>query len=468
MHDLDYTPRSRFPVNICSRSFGRLDIWTFGRFARTLALLAIGICADAAHAQSRVPHAPPQQKPIVVHSTTVHTVSGRTIENGYILFENGVITALGEGSAPLLANAEEINAGGMHVYPGLIGLDTQLGLSETASVSVTIDHTELGRLTPEVRAAVAVNPDSDLIPVTRSNGILTSLIMPRGGLVSGRASIMRLDGWTWEQMAIDPEAGLVVNWPRTEPITAWWMQRSEEEQRREIAEDLESVERVFDEALAYMNAKAHDETRKTDLRYEAMRAAIEGEQPVYIRASSRGQIESAVAWAVRRDMKPVIVGGYEADQVIPLLKKHDVPVIVNGTHRLPSNRHEPYDAPFTLPAKLHEAGVRFAIASGAETAHERHLNHNAATAAAYGLPKDESLKAVTLHAADLIGLGESHGSLEAGKAATLMITTGDPLEITSDVLVAFIDGRRIDLGDRQKALYRKYQEKYRQLGLLEE
>jgi imidazolonepropionase-like amidohydrolase len=291
--------------------------------------------------------------------------------------------------------------------------------------------------------------------------------MPQGGLVAGRASLVRLDGWTWEDMAIDADAGLVVSWPRTEPITAWWMEKSEAEQRREIGEDLEAVERVFDEAAAYLKAKEHDEALETDLRFEAMRPALRGEKPVFLVASSMGQIESALAWAARRGLRPIIVGGHQADRVIPLLKQHDVPVIVGGLHRLPSARHADYDEPFTLPVKLWQAGVRFCIASGAEAAHERNLNHVAATAAAYGLPREEALKAVTLHAAQILGLGSTHGSLEVGKSATLIVTNGDPLEITTDTLLAFIDGREIDLGSRHKALYAKYRQKYVQLGILE-
>jgi imidazolonepropionase-like amidohydrolase len=152
-----------------------------------------------------------------------------------------------------------------------------------------------------------------------------------------------------------------------------------------------------------------------------------------------------------------------------LLRQHDIPVIVGGLHRLPSARHEPYDQAFTLPAKLHEGGVRFCIASGSwSAAHERSLNHNAATAAAFGLPKEEALRSVTLHAAEILGVGDRLGSIEVGKAATLIITDGDPLELGTDTLLAFIDGRRIDLGNRQKALYEKYRQKYRRLGLIEE
>lgn len=441
----------------------------FKRLSGSAAILVI--CGQALAQSQQIP-APPQNQPVVVHSATIHTVSSDPIEtNGYVVFDNGVITDVGQGRPPRVSKAKVIDASGLHIYPGFIAADTTMGLTETGSVAVTVDTTELGEVTPEVRAAVAINPDSSLIPVARSNGILTGLVFPRGGLVAGRCSTIRLDGWTWEQMTIDAEAGLVVSWPRTEPFRGFSFRRpqvSEDEQRKQIAERLEQIERLFDDARAYLRARDSDPTQATDLRYEAMRSVLSGEKPVFVRASSVGQIESAIAWATRRNLRIVIVGGQEASKAIPLLLKHDVPVIIGGLHRLPQNRYEPYDGPFTLPAKLHEAGVRFAIASGTSPAHERNLNHNAATAVAFGLPKSEALRAVTLSAAQIIGLGQTHGSIEVGKAATLIITQGDPLQITTDTLVAFIDGRQIDLGNRQKSMHEKYREKYRQLGLIGE
>ncbi len=421
---------------------------------------------DAA-AQSRQIPAPPQQRPIVIHSATVHTVTGAdTLANSYLVIEDGVITQVGQGTPPSVPRAEVFDARGLHVYPGLILAETTLGLSETAAVDVTNDFQEIGAFKPEVRAAVAVNPDSDLLPVTRSNGILTMLVTPRGGVISGRASVMRLDGWTWEQMAIDDAAGLVLNWPRTEPFSSRFVERSDDEQRKQIAENLKEIEDFFNQAQAYVKAKAGEEPVDTDLRFEAMRSVLAGEKPVFIYASTLGQIESAVGFAVRHNLKIVIVGGAQADKAAPVLKEHDIPVIVTGLHRLPTERHDPYDDPYTLPKRLYEAGIRFAISTGGEPAHERNLNHNAATAAAYGLPREEALRAVTQRAAEIIGIGATHGTIEPGKAATIIITSGDPLEITTDTLVAFIDGRRIDLGDRHKALYAKYREKYEQLGLI--
>jgi imidazolonepropionase-like amidohydrolase len=344
----------------------------------------VTILASAAWGQSRQIPAPPQNDPVVIHGATVHTVSGETIEQGYVAFDEGAITHVGAGPAPAIPGAVQHDAAGLHVYPGLIAAKTNLGLTEIGAVDVSNDHTEFGSVRPEVRAAVAINPDSDLIPVARANGILIGMIFPQGGLVCGRCSAVRFDGWTWEDMTIDPAMGLVISWPNTEPITAWWMNKTPEQQRKEIRESLRRIEEIFDEARAYVASVDNDPTQTTDLRWEAMRPVLARRRPVFVLASSRGQIESAVAWAVRRNLRIVIVGGHEADQVSPLLREHGVPVVIGGLHRLPPRRHASYDQIFTLPVRLHESGVRFCIASGAGAAHERNLNHVAATAAAYG------------------------------------------------------------------------------------
>ena len=441
-------------------------------FLCVLCILCGSFTARNLAAQSAQIPAPPQDKPIVIKNATIHTVTNGTIEApSYLVFENGRITNVGRGEAPRIDGADVIDASDLHVFPGLISSETTLGLTEIGSVDVTQDSRELGDFTPEVRAAVAVNPDTDLIPVTRANGILLGLTFPSGGIISGRCSAIRFDGWTWEDMAIDDTAGLVLNWPRTEPVFSRWGGRGRSMSAGDMAERakeaINSINEFFDAAERYLAARESDDTVPIDSRYEAMRGYVTGEEPIYVRADSAGQIESAVAWANRRGLRIVIVGGREADEAAPVLAKHQVPVIIGGTHRTPSRRHDNYDTPFTLPKKLHEGGVLFSIGTGGQAAHERNLNHQAATAAAYGLPREEAFKSVTINAAKILGIDEEYGSLESDKSATMIISTGDPLEITSDVLVAFIDGRRIDLGSRHKRLYEKYQEKYRQLGLIE-
>jgi imidazolonepropionase-like amidohydrolase len=421
-------------------------------------------------AQSRQIPAPPQDRPVIIHSATIHTVSGDTIANGYVAFENGVINAVGSGTIPNLPDAILRDATGLHVYPGLIAASTNIGLTETGSVPMTQDFNEFGDFTPEARAISAVNPDSDLIPVARANGILTAFINTSGGVISGRGALMRLDGWTWEELAIDGDAGLILNWPskRSRGFRfGGFRSQDPDEMLKRYQESLDNIEQFFDDARAYVKARSNNETVKTDLRLEAMRPYVLGEKPIYVSATSQGQIESSIAFAQRRHLKIVIVGGNEADRAAAMLVKYEVPVIIGGLHRLPRARHSAYDEPFTLPLKLHEAGVKFCIVSGAGAAHERNLNHVAATAAAYGLPRKEALRSVTLNAAEILGISATHGSIDTGKTATLIVTTGDPLEITTDVIMAFIEGRQIDLGNRHKALYMKYREKYRQLGLID-
>ena len=434
------------------------------RFSFARPALAALATAAAAHAQDLTIKAAPQSQPIVIVGATIHPISSPPIENGYIAFEKGRITGVGSGSPERAPGARVIEAEGLHVYPGLIAADTQLGLAELAAVRAMNDYSETGGITPEVRAVVAVNPDSTLLPVTRSNGILTVAVCPSGGRIPGRLGVMRLDGWTWEEMAIKDDAGLCISWPSQRTFNAPWMSQTEDEQRTESRRAHEAIDDTFKAAAAYLRAKEADAALPTDLRWEAMRRVIapgEDQLPVFISAADVDQITSAVTWALDRKLKPVIVGGRDAEQCADLLKRHDIPVIITGTHAFPKRSDAPYDDAFTLPARLHAAGVRFCIASADRTAHERNLPYNAATAVAYGLDHAAALKSITQWPAEILGIPEL-GTLETGKAATIIITTGDPLEITSNTRQAFIDGREIDLSNKQTILAEKYREKYRQ------
>jgi len=430
-----------------------------------------------AHGQSVQVPAPPQSRPIAIVNASVHPVSGHSIERGIVRFEDGVIVEVGpyDGRA-LPEDVETIDATGMAVYPGLISGHTTIGLVETLAVQVTDDRNEFGSMRPEARAIVAINPDTDLIPVARSAGILSAMVFPQGGVIAGRPAAIRMDGWTWESLAIESELGVFLNWPLTETVAASWMDRSANEQRRRIREQLDEIERFFDEAEASIALADADPNQPRDLRFESMRGTLAGERPLFISANSAGQIESAVAFALRRKLRPVIVGGAEAGKVSALLAMHEIPVVLRGVNRLPFRRHDPHDEPFTLPARLLDAGVRFCIASSDEPAHERNLPHHAATAVAHGLPREAAIRAITLSVAEIFGIADRVGSLEPGKAATLIVTdgpdlsgagAGDPLELTTSVRIAFIDGRRIDLQNRQTRLRDKYEERYRQQGRLD-
>src|SRR5688572_10939446 len=282
---------------------------------RMLALFAsVGVCLPAL-AQDLGIKAAPQAKTIAITNAAIHTISGATIPSGYIIFDHGKITAIGEAAAlpRVTADVEIIDATGKHVYPGLIGAYTQLGITEIGAIRQSHDMSEVGTdgVMPEVRAAVAVNPDSTLIPVTRSNGVLAVGVFPTGGTIPGRASVMVLDGWTWEQMTVEPAAGLVVNWPMSRPISAWWMDTSEDEQLKNIRRGLTRIEDTFATAKAYDRNRRADASAPMDLRWEAMagvfpQADTSGgvqtvtgtrkQLPVYIMAQDYDQITSAVAF----------------------------------------------------------------------------------------------------------------------------------------------------------------------------
>ena len=441
--------------------------------------------------------APPQTRPVYIHNATIHTVSGGTIDAGGIVFDAGVITAvLPPGMTPAFApgsNPIEIDAEGLHVYPGLVAPYTQLGLTEIQAVRATLDFREVGAIAPEVRAAVAVNPDSTLLPVTRSSGILTAGVFPGTtyeifgdagprGLIPGRASVVRLDGWTWEDLAILDDAGLVVNFPLTRPVVAWWMDEPPEGQSENIQRAIAALDDAFRNAAAYRDARAANPDHPTDLRYEAMLRVLppgappprdgsdspaSSQLPVFFIAHDVDQITGALAFAERHRLRPVIVGARDADRCTEQLKSAGAAVIVESSYRMPKRDDSPYDELFTLPQRLEAAGIPWCFASGEEAAHERNLPYAAAMAVAYGLPPDAALRAVTLSPATILGVGDRLGSLDAGKAATLIITDGHPLEVTTRVHLAFIDGRAIDLENKHTALARKYLEKYRQLGLVE-
>jgi len=414
--------------------------------------------------------APPQDRPVALVGGAIHTVSGGVIENGTVVFDGGAIVDVGR-NVTIPSGAERVDITGRHVYPGLIEAVSQLGLAEISAVRATLDYLETGDVNPNVRAETAVNPDSERIPVTRSNGIAVAGVLPAGGLVSGMAALIMLDGWTWEDMTLAAPAGMVVNWPGMRAVDAFGAQKSTEEQRKNLREQLKRLDRIFEDARAYMKALDAARTPKpaapypeTDLRWESMIPVLRGEVPVWVTASRLDEIEAAVEWADRVGVKLVIVGGYDAPRAADLLKRKDIPVIVTPINRLPGRRHSPYDEAYTVPARLHEAGVRFCIAGAERYGNERNVPYHAAMAAAFGLPREEALRAITLSAAEILGVGERIGSVEKGKDATLIVTDGDPLEITTAVERLYIMGRAVDLENRQTGLYRKYTEKYRRLG----
>ena len=417
---------------------------------------------------------PPQSHPILLKNGVIHTISNGVIQ-GSILFDNGKITHVGEFIAPQVGT-EVIDLEGKHVYPGFIAAVSGIGLVEINAVDVTNDHSERGDFNPNVRANVAYNPDSEIIPTTRSNGVLIANVVPASGLVSGQSSIMMMDGWTWENATLSHPSGLHINWPQMGTRTLGRFGRSVpiKKQIERRNKSLKALDDMMKESRAYARlrqtkSRSAENYHNEDLRLESMIPYVQGKLPIYVHANEVRQIEAAVHWSKRQDVNIIIVGGKDAWRTTNLLRKNKVPVIYEGVTALPNRRFEDYDQAYKGPALLHEAGVQFCIASSGSAGgayRVRNLPNQAAMAAAYGLPKDEALRSITLSAAEILGIDKQLGSLESGKDATLFISNGDPLEIRTNVLQAYIQGRKVDMGDRHKMLFHKYQEKYRQLDIL--
>jgi imidazolonepropionase-like amidohydrolase len=448
--------------------FARIGMMTGSRDVSTRASRPVLLrsCAFAvllaAPAEAQVP-APQQSGPIALTGATIHTVSSGVIENGTIVFENGVITAVGTDVA-VPAGAQRIDVSGKHIYPGLIDAYSAMGLEEIGAVDVTIDTDELGDFNPNVRAEVAVNPESRHIGTARSNGVLVTLTTPDGGLVSGLSAALMLDGWTYETMTLKSGAALNVTWPDPEDGNDEDDEDDESEGEEEPGYDdqIRALREMFATARAYRDAQASGTAHDTDSRWQAMVPFVNGEAPVVVSASSVQQIQDAIAWAEAEGVRLVLRGGEDALYVASHLAAKQIPVLLTSVMDGPNRSWEGYDGSYGLPARLHEKGVRFAITGGSSAPYTHRLPYEAGVSVAFGLPADEALRAVTLYPAQIMGIDDRVGSLEPGKDATLLITTGNPLDFMATVEQAYVQGREIDMMDTFKQLYQKYLEKVRQ------
>lgn len=427
-----------------------------------LPALVIVVLASLAASQDLGVKAPPQTRAVVIEHVQLHVGDGRVLDDASLWFADGRIRGM-DGAAP--ADAERIDGTGLQLWPGFIDAACQVGLNEIGSISATQDYAEIGEITPEVIAAVAVNPDATNIPVTRSNGVLVVGVFPAGGAIAGHASVVQLEGWTSEDMTVTARAGLVVEWPSLPSRGAGTSKSDHDEVMQRVGEQRERIKATFDSARAWALAHASDPSVAVDVRFAAMTDALAGTIPVFLKAHGGEAIRSGVAWALSSGLRPVVVGAAGIDLCTPLLRQHSIPVVITGVHRLPGRRDESYDSPFTLPARLAEAGITFCIAGEGSYANERNLPYHVATAVAFGLDRARAERAVTLDAATVLGVADRLGSLEVGKRATLFLAAGDPLDVVSSIRAAWIDGRRIDLANKQTRLGDKYRTKYRQLGL---
>jgi len=386
---------------------------------------------------------------------TVVTVAGGNLANTDVLLRDGRIARVGPDLPA--AGATEIDARGKFVYPGLIDAFTPLGLAEIGGIATMSLRSELGEFNPHDRAIVAINVESEMIAITRSNGVTNVISAPAGGLISGQAAMVNLSGWTWEDMAVSSSAAFIVNYPG---VGGGGGGRgggfggrgggaggdNAEAQVRELKDMLRM-------ARAYEQARAGGSTQ-FDIKLEAMRPLMRGETVALVSANNEEQIRGAVALTDTFGIRVAVLGGREAWKVASLLAQKNVPVVLGSIQSTPSG-DAPYDAIYAQPGVLVRAGVKIAFSTGGAS-NARHVPYHAALAVAYDLRPEDAIKGLTLWPAEIFGVADDLGSIEAGKMANVFITDGDPLDVRTNVLDVFIEGRRVSIDDRHTELYQKY------------
>ncbi|HTI57624.1 amidohydrolase family protein [Mucilaginibacter sp.] len=414
-----------------------------------------------AYGQADISPAPAQTKPVTITGATIHIGNGQVINNGYITFDKGKITAIGEGTPANTSGADVIDASGKQVYPGFICPATTLGLVEIEEgARGTVDDDETGDINANVRSLIAYNTDSKVIPTVRSNGILLAQPTPSGGLISGQSSIVQLDAWNWEDAAYKTDIGIHMNWPvirpqgrrRAQP-TPGTPQESPEER---MLKALDAIDNLFTEAKAYAEAKP----AVINLRFEAMKGLFNGTKKLFVNADGAKEILQAISFGKKLGIQVVIVGGKESYLVTDALKNNNVPVIIRETQALPEHDDDDVYLPYKLPKILQDAGVLYGL-TGTGFWRQRNLPFEAGQSCGYGLTKEQAVSMITMNNAKILGIDKTTGTLEVGKDANLFISKGDALDmITIDVQKAFIQGRDINLDNLHKQLYRKFAAKY--------
>jgi imidazolonepropionase-like amidohydrolase len=435
---------------------------------RTVLAAALALSAAALRAQAP---SEPSRSPAVfsIVGATIHPVSGADIPSGPIVVRDGKIASVTAGSAPA-AGAPVVDGTGKHVYPSLFPPMTVLGLEEVEAVRSTLDSEEIGGITPAARADVAMNFDSELLPVARSGGVLLAGVTPRGGIISGTAVAVKTDGWTREDATLKVPAAITVFWPDLTINRSPSASRSVKRQEKARDEALERLRKAFRDARAYARARAAEgqagvPRHDTDPELAALGPAIERAIPVVVYAQKLAQIRDAVKWAAEEKLRLIIWGGADAWRMAGELAAAGVPVIVEAPLDLPIRADDAYDAQFANAAVLDRAGVRVAFnEGGGDSSNVRNLPQHAATAAAFGLPREKAIAAITLEPAKLLGVDARVGSLEAGKDATFIVTDGDLLDLRSHVVAAYLDGRPLELTDKQKTLYERYRNRPKPQG----
>jgi imidazolonepropionase-like amidohydrolase len=428
------------------------------KYSIVLFLLSLSV----AYAQSAPGAA--QIKKILLLNGKAHLGNGEVINLSAIGFEKGRITMVKDALTNTINQKEfdtVIDIKGMHVYPGFIAPNTTLGLVEIEAVRASDDQYEVGEFNPHVRSVIAYNTDSRVTPTIRTNGVLVGQIVPRGNVITGMSSVVHFDAWNWEDAIYRKDDGIHLNWPEVIEQSGWWAEPGPSKQSKDYAEKVTAIEQFFKEAIAY---QAQNTREELDLRLEAMKGVLSGTQTVYVHASQFRELSDVISFKKQfKIAKMVIVGGYDAWMIAERLKENNIAVILQRVHSLPARVEDDVDLPYKLPRLLHEKGILFCLENSGdmEQMGVRNLPFYAGTAVAYGLPYEQAVAALTLNAAKVLGIDKQVGSLEVGKDATLFVSKGDALDMKSNqVMMAFIQGRDIDLRNHQQENYEKYKGKY--------
>ena len=434
------------------------------RFKKTVILIGF-MHGMSLLAQQPVP-APKQMKSVLLSGLTVHVGNGKVIEHALVGFREGKIDLVIDGSTArfkegALAYDTTLYFKEAQAYPGFFAPNSTLGLSEIEAVRATNDFTDIAGYNPHIRACIAFNTDSKVIPTVRTNGVLFTEVTPRGGVISGTSGLMALDGWNWEDAAVKLEVGIHVNFPKIIQLNGWWAEPQPASPNKKYDEQIQELKKFFTDAKAYAG---ETNPQEKNLRFEAMRDVFKGTKNVYMHADEEKDILAAINFCKQFGItKMVLIGGAESWRISTLLKQNNIPVMVTRVHSLPARQQDDIDLPYKLPYLLQKDSVLFCLQNEGdmEGMNSRNIPFLAGTARAYGLSNEEAVAALSLNAAKIMGVDKQLGSIEVGKDASFFISNGDALDMRGNqVIMAFIAGKKIMLTNQQQELYKKYQQKY--------
>lgn len=408
------------------------------------------------------------KKHILLKNAVAHIGNGEVIENSLVSIKDGKIDLVADArliKIDITRFDTTIDLFGKHIYPGLIAPNCILGLQEAESVRQTSDYAEVGEFNPHIRSLIAYNAESKILETVKTNGVLYTQSTPRDGVISGMSSVLATDGWNWEDAVIRADDGVHVNFPKSIQRRGWWAEPQPSDKNNKYTEQVNELSAFFENALAYYNTA---NVTEKNLRFEAMKGIFDGSKNLYIHSDYVKDIIGAINFSKKFNIKKmVLVGGKDSYKITKMLRENNIAVMVNRLHDLPDLPEAETDLLYKLPYLLQKDSVMFCLQNQGdmEAMNARNIAFLAGTAAAYGLTKEQALQSVTLNTAKILGIDKLVGSIETGKLASIVVSEGDILDMkTNKIILAYINGRQLNLNNFQLDLYKKYSNK---LGIKE-